>query len=267
VRGAAVAEIVFFIRISIRAGQKDASDISLLQAPKDKPRQIELPDPLAGAGVKKTAITGFPVREYFHEISGYFIGGDTDCGTNNGIYRVAGSAQRVHFAKDVFKHAAQRAFPSRVRRADDRPACAVRSPEQHRRAVGGQDAEDEFRLVRRQRVGLNPVRGRLRHDNAFGTMRLVHGDQPIRRQAKFFRHAAAVFDHGGTVVLRAHAAIEAVIDTGADAAPAAEKAVRGVFRFKYFIGDEHIRLLPYSVILSVAKNLSYSRRSFAFGSG
>ena len=101
--------------------------------------------------------------------------------------------------------------------------------EQHRRAIGGEDAEREAGAVGDDRVGLGagvvgPGRGRV---DGVGRMDLVDGDEPGAGRDRLDR-AAAILGDGVAVVVRAEADIEAGADALRHAAAPAEKAVRDV---------------------------------------
>ena len=99
--------------------------------------------------------------------------------------------------------------------------------EQHRRAIGGEDAEREAGRRGDDGVGMRPrlVGPGLGGDQGGGRMDLVQGHQPPAWRDR--RHgAAAIFGDGGAVVVRAQADIETGTQALRHAAAAAEEAVR-----------------------------------------
>jgi len=98
--------------------------------------------------------------------------------------------------------------------------------EQHRRAVGGEDAQREARAIGDQRIGMRPRRvvPRIGDGNRIGAVYLEHRNQTPARQHRFRREAAVFGDHGG-IVVRAEPDIEPGMHARRHAATPAEKAM------------------------------------------
>ena len=112
--------------------------------------------------------------------------------------------------------AAERAFPAGMRRADD---AGGRVGEQHRHAIGGEDAEQQAGPIGDERVGMRArIVGEGRGDgDGIGRMDLVQGDERRAGRDRRDRARAVLGDRGG-IVVRAEADVEPGVDAGGDAA-------------------------------------------------
>ena len=129
----------------------------------------------------------------------------------------------------------RRSPPARRRRAPRQPAWAAPttpasgSAEQHRRAIGGDDAEGEPGPVGDHRIGARALRRAARARSTMHHLGAVHLRQADQRcgSAPRARAARARFSSTASRVIAAgQAAIEAGVGAGGDAAAAGEEAVR-----------------------------------------
>ena len=106
-----------------------------------------------------------------------------------------------------------------MRRGDD-PRFSV--GEEHRRAVGGQDADGETWRSRDERVALGKVLARREpvDDDGRGAMNLMQRLHVARGEPRCRCHSRAVLDHRHAVVVRTLTAIEARIEVRAMRLPA-----------------------------------------------
>ena len=108
-------------------------------------------------------------------------------------------AEPLHLGDGRLDHSAERAFPAGMGGADH---TRFRVGEQHRRAVGGEDAEDQAGPVGDQRV--RPAGGRRRNRRGdvdrVGRMDLVEGDQSRAGRHCFDRAAPVLADRLAVVV-------------------------------------------------------------------
>jgi len=113
--------------------------------------------------------------------------------------------------------------------------------EQHRGAVGGEDAERDAFLCRHHRIHLGrflapPGPLDPGHENAVS---LIGGYEPPRIEACGGDRAIPVLRHPGRIVAGAEAAIERGVQPFADAALTAEKAVAKAGEFGKRLGLDH----------------------------
>ena len=113
-----------------------------------------------------------------------------------------------------------------MRRADH---AGLGIGEQHRRAIGGQDAERDPGPVGHHRVGMRAqaLVPRPGHRDAIGRMDLVRVEQDRAGQHRVARQPAVFGDDRG-IVVRSGADIEPGIEPGRYPAAPPEKAVRHV---------------------------------------
>ena len=87
------------------------------------------------------------------------------------------------------------------------------------------------RQPRLDRLNALVSEGRLDRDR-IGGVNLVQRDEPLCINAKPFRHTAAIFGHGGAVVIRADADIQPAIETTRHAADPGKETVPDTNRQK-----------------------------------
>ncbi len=152
------------------------------------------------------------------------IAGLGDGRSDRGDDAFAVRAEPDHLAHDCFENPAVRPAPAGVRRTDH---AGLDVRQQHRRAIGGDHAEQDTRPVGRHRVGARPlgVRPWTDHADRVGRMDLV--DRRQRGPGKHGRDgAAAVLGDRLFIIVGAVAHVEAGNHAFRDTAAPPEEAVR-----------------------------------------
>jgi len=147
-----------------------------------------------------------------------------DARADRGEDPAARGTKALHRVQRGFQDAAKRAFPARMRGADD---TRLAVGEQHRRAVGRKNSQCETGLARCHSVALRPFADRpgVCDDVHGGGMDLENRDEAIRLQSKMTGAAGAVFDHVRARVARTCAGVEGCEHPLRHAALAREKAM------------------------------------------
>ncbi len=139
-----------------------------------------------------------------------------DRGAEAGDDAAAVRTQRLHGGDGIFEHARQRALPAGMSGADD---AIARVSKQDRSAIGGKHAKHNTRGCRYHRIGVGAdavIIGADRHD--IRGMDLMHGCQPLDRQAEPGGDATAIFQDLVAFVAGAQTDIKAAIQPFGNAA-------------------------------------------------
>ena len=122
------------------------------------------------------------------------------------------------------EHAAKRAFPAGMGRADD---AIARIGKQDRAAIGRSDAHGKAGSGRNDSIRLRGLAKRpgFRRMNGNGGMDLVRRCELAVGNAERGRHAAAILDDRSGIIIGAAAAIERCVNTRRNAALAREETV------------------------------------------
>src|ERR1700722_661240 len=134
--------------------------------------------------------------------------------------------------------------------------------QQYRAAIGRSDADGEALVagVHGVRAGAwLAARPWCVHHHGVRRMDLVHPHKMFRRDAHRFRHAAAILDDIGAVVVRAQSAIEAFVDAAGDATLARKERVAKAGNSRQQRRGEFHAVAPLAPCLSSLKPASWSR--------
>ena len=187
------------------------------------------------AATVESVVPGAPRREEAfvgHVGGGEAIGeslidlvtGARDARADRGADVFAPRTQNQHRVDRRIGDAGQCALPPGMRGTDN---AGLRIGEQHRRAIGGDDAEYEPRTVGDQRVGMRAgiVAPGLRHGHHLCAVDLIGGHER-RAGADRSHRAGAVLRHDGRIVARAQPCVQPSDDAAGHAAAAAQEPVR-----------------------------------------
>ena len=220
---AAIAEETVGIGIGVEIQFLDLPDTGGDQAVNDVAFEVEV-RLAGGAGDEEADVVAIGVEEAGAECVVDLVGWLSDARPDRGVNALAPGAEPLHRLDRRVGDSGERTAPAGMGGADDR---CVMVREQHRRAIGGEDSEQQIGPIGDHRVGtrasiLRP--GRVRHDN-LGGMDLVD-----RRQLRIGKQggdgeAAVAGDRLG-VVAAAKADVQARAFADRDAAAPAEEAVR-----------------------------------------
>ena len=222
-RGAAVGIEPRRVGVGAEREVVDGGEAEPFQPRHDVARQVE--HEMAGLARREEArVVRVGRHELLHQLGADLVARLVDHRPGRRDDARARSAEPLHLDDGCLQHAAERAAPAGVRRADH---LRLRVGEQHRSAIRGRDADRQCLLARHDGVGMRPrlVAPRLARLDHLGRMDLVAGQQPLRPDRERLRHARAVLVDVGAQVLRADAAVQRGIDAVRNAAVAGEEAV------------------------------------------
>src|SRR5882762_4286696 len=220
---AAVAEAAL-VGIGIDADVVDHQDPGVFEPHPDKTGEIEHRMALARRGNEERGILRVSLDEPLDEFAAHFVRVLADQGTDGGEDAAAFGAEFFHRLDRGFHDAGQRALPPRMNSADH---ARVGIDQQYRSAIGRGDADGQTLGAGDDGVGARPRRA-LPWSGGYHRVRrmdLPYAEEMLRRDAHLLRHPPAVFGHLGGIVLRAEAAIEALVDAVGHAAVARKESV------------------------------------------
>src|SRR5919108_1934799 len=172
VRRPAVAEKKRFVLPSTETMALDDVESAAGKAPLDIARKVE-PRARTGVSARKEAAVLFILPQKLRlELGPDLVGGLIDARPNGGADAAPRGPDPFHRRYRCINHAAKRTTPARMDGGND---LGLRIREQHRRAVGGQRADDKAGRPRHQRVRFREgaARQRLVRDNSDRTVHLV----------------------------------------------------------------------------------------------
>ena len=218
-----IAEEAVRVGISIEVERFDLADAGRDEAVDDVSLEVEVR--LAGTPFDEEArIVGLMVDEAGAERLVNLVGRLGNAWANGGVDVLAAGTELFHCLDRRVRHAGKRTAPARVGSADD---DAVMVGEQHRRAIRGQDAEQQVRPVGDDGIGPGPLvlRPWCVGTDHLGRMDLVHGGERRRRRQSRNGQPPILVDRG-PLVIASVTDVEAGKRSGRDSAAAAEEAVR-----------------------------------------
>jgi len=176
------------------------------------------------AGGEEALVRGVGVVEPSHKAVVDLIAGAGDARADRGGDALAPGAEPFHRGERRIGHAADRTLPPGMRGTDH---AGLGIGEQHRRAIGGEDAEREARTIGDQRIGMRPRRlvPGIGDGDGLGAVHLEQADQPPAGQHRPDRAPAILADRP-RIVVGAEPDIQPGMHADGDAPAPAEKAVR-----------------------------------------
>ena len=176
------------------------------------------------AGLEEASVRRVVFEEPIAKTSIHLVAGLGDRRPDGGADPAPVRTQPLHFRDRIGQHALFRAAPAGMG-CSDHARLPIR--QKHRRAIGGDDADQQARRSADQRIDAGPVVSldRSGHDRDVGRVDLKRHRQP-RTGEQGGDHPAAVLRDGVRVVPGAEADLQPGDVPGRDAALPAEKAVR-----------------------------------------
>jgi hypothetical protein len=236
-RGPAKAVKTPVIGVGIKPEHLDATNASDGKAAGDIAFQIKLEMVRPSCG-KEAFIFRIMFEKAAREPRINLVRRPRDARSNGGGDPISRGTQCDHGVDGSIGHAAYRALPPGVR-CPDNPGLGI--GKQHRRAISGQDAEQQPRPVRYHRISVRTLlKGDGAHDrHNIRRMHLMYGDKFCPQQNRF-RGAAPVFEHRVPVIVGPDTDVQACVNAGGDASATAKKAM---WHWRKGSGGENFNLL------------------------
>ena len=186
-------------------------------------RQVEIGVALSGRWHKKVGIGQIAIGKISHELFANLIRAERNSWPYNSADARRCRAYVHHGIDASLEDIVERPAPSGMGGTND---TGLRVGQQHGRAIGGENAQANARLVAHQRISFNCEHIVLCvfDINGLCAVNLMRGDKHARAQMRAY--AAAVFSDRGGLILRPASGVQAFIYPRRHPAKAGEKPVR-----------------------------------------